>query len=131
MLIGGRPLPERPFLVKVLTVCVFVMFALPLVPSAIPLMHLLIGPVFGEQKLTADETAAALNRRRPGRDAGCVEHRQSTDWTPVRDGAWDYICTYAVAPGTSTRRMKIGVRVGAGRIETTSRPHELDAQYIR
>jgi len=61
VLIGGRPLPERPLCVRLLTIFVVLSAAAPLIKGAYSAL-----PLFGinrPAKMTAGETAAALPKR--------------------------------------------------------------------
>ena len=89
---------------------------------------------FPQKKMTADQTVAALARL-PGyqevvkQNLRCQEHAQTTDWTPERNGAWDYICTFGELG--SPKGWKIGVRVGPDRIVSVSSVYELGGSYVR
>lgn len=86
MLIGGRPLPERPLWVRLLTIVLVLR---------------------------------------------CDEHRKTTDWSPGRNGAWDYVCTCVPQSNISQQRLKVGVRVGHEAITDISQPYMLEAPYIK
>ena len=130
MLIGGRPLP------RLLAVAILLSAAAPFIRPAISAL-----PLFGinrPAKMTADETAAALPRRlgwapakTPQLDVRCEEHKRTTDWTPERNGAWDYVCTFSQPSTVSPKRLKLGVRVGHDTITDVSQPYELDALYLK
>jgi hypothetical protein len=130
MHLGGRPLP------RLLAVAILLSAAAPFIRPAISAL-----PLFGinrPAKMTAIETAAALPRRlgwaratAPELDVRCEEHERTTDWTPERKGAWDYVCTFAPPPKSSPKRFKVGVRVGHDTITDVSQPYELDARYIK
>jgi hypothetical protein len=88
--------------------------------------------------MRAEETAAALPRRlgwapakAPELDVRCQEHQRTTDWTQQRNGAWDYVCTFAPPQKSSPKRFKLGVRVAHDTITEVSQPYELDAPVIK
>jgi hypothetical protein len=107
--------------------------------AAAPLMKFAYAqlPVLGinrPAKLTAEETAAALPARlqwRTVRDLRCEAHRQSTDWSPGRNGAWDYICTFVPQLVPHPRPLKVGVRVSHESITDISSSYELEARYVK
>jgi hypothetical protein len=132
VLFGGRPLPKLPTWVRVLIFLAFLRAALPLGKFALTQL-----PAMGftlKHKMTAEQTVAALARQRGWENASkrtirCQDHAQTTDWSPERNGAWDYICTFG-DPG-SPQGMKIGVRVGPDSIVATSSAYPLDAGYVK
>jgi hypothetical protein len=132
MLIGGRPLPERPPWVRLLTVAILLGAIAPLIRPAISAL-----PLFGinrPDKMTAEETAAALPRRlswRLVKDIRCEEHKRTTDWTPERTGAWDYVCTFVAQQKSGPKGLKVGVRVGHETITELSPYYDLEARYIK
>jgi len=134
VLFGGRPLPERPLWVRLLIIVMFLGVAVPLARFAFTQL-----PALGlARKMTAEETAAALPsrlswlpRNDAGRDIRCDEHRQTSDWSPERAGAWDYICTFAPQPRVSQKRVKVGVRVNHEGIAEMSAVYDLDARYVK
>jgi hypothetical protein len=135
MLIGGRPLPERPLWVRMLTVLILLSIAIPLAKFAVA-QRAAFGIV--PRKMTAEETAAALPARLywapqndPRRDVRCEEHSSTSDSSHGRAGAWDYICTFVPRPEVSQKRFKVGVRIGHERITDVSSPYELEARYVR
>ena len=125
MLFGGRPLPERSLTVRLLIIGVVLFAAWPIVTSAFAALSDRFA------KMPANEVEAALDKHplwgatpAPARNTRC---ERST-------GNWDYVCTfvYATARGASTpKRMKVGVRVGSGKITRVSPPHDLSAKHIR
>jgi hypothetical protein len=132
VLFGGRPLPERPFWVRALTVVALLGLIIPLARSAY--RHL---PLFWPKRdtLTAEQTAAALPRHLPyrpfdakGRDIRC-EANAGSNGSP--NPPWDFICTFVPNPDASSKRLKVGVSVRADQIAHVSRPEELDARRIR
>jgi hypothetical protein len=134
MLFGGRPLPERPLWVRALTVAIFLAILIPFAKNAVGVL-----PAFGigaPRKLSAADTAEALKSRLfgppydPRRDLRCEEHSKTSDATPERIGAWDYICTFGLQP-ISSKRMKVGVRVTDKGIETISQRYELTEPYVK
>lgn len=136
VLIGGRPLPERPLWLRLLIVAVVLVGVAPLIKGAYAAL-----PAFGinrPAKMTAEQTARALAARMPGipandphRQVRCEEHARTTDWTPARNGAWDYICTVYPQAKSEQNGMRFGVRVGHDTITDRSSPHALADGYIR
>lgn len=136
VLFGGRPLPERPLWVRLLTIVIVISAALPLLRFAISRL-----PAFGinrPSKMTAEETAAALPRRMPwkpandpARDVRCEQYGKARDGSRGRTGGWDYVCTFVAQPKSSQARLKVGVLVGHDAIKLVSPPHELEAPRIR
>jgi hypothetical protein len=97
-------------------------------------------PAFGigPRQMTAEQTAAALparlywlRRDDPRRDVRCEEHSRTSDWSPARNGAWDYICTFVPQPEVSQKRNKVGVRVGREGITFVSSSYELETRYVK
>lgn len=133
MLVGGRPLPQRPLWVRALTVIVIVAAGIPLAQLAYEWRAPLgLGP----RKLSAEETARLLPARlyfpnAARGDLRCEDHARTPDAADGRTGAWDFICTFAPDPNATHRRLKVGVRVGPERITDVSSPHELDAKYVK
>ena len=66
----------------------------------------------------------------PGRDIRCADDNQPADAEDWRNADWDYVCTFIRDPQTSSKRYKVGVRVGDKEITRVSRLYELDARYI-
>ena len=132
VLIGGRPLPERPLWVRLLTILIVLSAVTPLVKFAYAQL-----PVLGinrPAKLTAEQTAAALPARLAYRaidDLRCVEHSRTTDASPGRAGAWDYVCTFVRQPPWNQQRFKVGVRVDHDTITDVSQLYDLEARYIK
>jgi hypothetical protein len=135
VLIGGRPIPERPLWVRFVIVLAAISFAIPLVKFAYAQRA-----AFGilPRKLTAEQTAAALPARLywappndPRRDVRCEEHSRTSDSSSGRTGAWDYICTFVPRPEVSQKRLKVGVRVRHDAITDVSTQYELDAGYVK
>lgn len=65
-------------------------------------------------------------------DIRCQEHQETTDWSPERNGAWDYVCTIVAQPRSDNpKQVKVGVRVRHDSITDVSQPHEPEMRYIR
>jgi hypothetical protein len=121
--------------VRALTVLILLSVAIPLVKFAIDQRS-----AFGivPRKMTAEQTAAALPARLPWapqsdprRDVRCEEHSRTSDWSPGRAGAWDYICTFVPRPEVSQQRLKVGVRVRHDAITDVSSEYVLEARYVK
>jgi hypothetical protein len=121
MLFGGRPLPKRPLIVRLLIVGIVICLAAPIIGfSAAGLLDQFA-------KMSSDEVEAQLaSHPLWGATAGPQRDIRCEDGTR----GWDYICTFAYRPQLSPKRMKVGVNVGHRSISYVSPPHELDARYI-
>jgi hypothetical protein len=87
-----------------------------------------------QKKMTADQTVAAFARlpgygEVPKQNLRCQDHKQTADWTPERNGAWDYICTFGELG--NPKSTMVGVRVGPDRIVSMSSPYEAGGGYVR
>jgi hypothetical protein len=135
MLFGGRPIPKQSGPGRLLMILVLLSFLIPMGKFAVQQL-----PAFGmgRAKMSAERTALHLPRRLPWypqndprRSVECKDYRITSDWTPDREDAWDYICTFVPQPRVSQQRLKVGVRVNHQTITHVSDQYELDVRYVK
>jgi hypothetical protein len=132
VLFGGRPLPERPLWLRLLIVVVVIWAFTPLIRFAYERRS--IFGINSPAKMTAEATAVALPKRLQWtsvQNVRCEDHRQTTDWSPGRSGAWDYVCTFVPQLVQNPRTLKVGVRVEHQSIKDVSSSYELQERYIK